>query len=206
MRAVVLEEHGGPEVLTVREVPDPEPGPEEVLVEVAATALNRADLLQRMGFYPGPPMDHEIPGMEFAGRVVGRWASGSSDVAEGDAVMGIVGGGAYAERLVTHQRQVMPVPASVSVGDAAAIPEVFITAWDALVRQGGHDHRLAGAGPRRCLGRRHGGHPDRRGGRRPDRGHRVGRQGRGLPVARRRPGRRLRRRRLRRGHPGLDRR
>lgn len=136
MRAVVLEEHGGPEVLTIREVPDPEPGPEEVLVDVAATALNRADLLQRMGFYPGPPMDHEIPGMEFAGVVTGVGAR-VEGVAEGAEVMGIVGGGAYAEQLVTHERQVMAVPDSVDLADAAAIPEVFITAWDALVRQGG---------------------------------------------------------------------
>ena len=70
MRAIVLEEHGGPEVLTMREVPDPVPGPGEVLVEVSATAVNRADLLQRMGLYPGPPMEHEIPGLEFAGTVV----------------------------------------------------------------------------------------------------------------------------------------
>jgi NADPH:quinone reductase len=136
MRAVVLEEYGDPEVLSVSEVPDPEPGPEEILVEVVATALNRADLLQRRGRYPGPPMDHEIPGMEFAGRVV---ATGERATAwsVGDQVMGIVGGGAYAERLVTHERQVMAVPSSVSLADAAAIPEVFITAWDALVRQGG---------------------------------------------------------------------
>jgi NADPH2:quinone reductase len=70
MRAVVLDEKGGPEVLRIREVPDPTPGPEEVLVEVISTAVNRADLLQRMGLYPGPPMAHEIPGLEFAGRVV----------------------------------------------------------------------------------------------------------------------------------------
>lgn len=69
MRAVVLESHGGPEVLTLRDVPDPSPGPDEVVVEVVATALNRADLLQRRGFYPGPPMSHEIPGMELSGRV-----------------------------------------------------------------------------------------------------------------------------------------
>lgn len=136
MRAVVLEEYGGPEVLTVRDVPEPEPGPDEVLVDVTATALNRADLLQRMGLYPGPPMEHEIPGMEFAGRVVGL-GTRVTEVAEGDEVMGIVGGGAYAERLTTHARQVMPVPASVPLADAAAVPEVFITAWDALVRQGG---------------------------------------------------------------------
>jgi putative PIG3 family NAD(P)H quinone oxidoreductase len=136
MRAVVVEEHGGPEVLVLREVPDPEPGPDEVLVDVVATALNRADLLQRMGLYPGPPMTHEIPGMEFAGRVVGRGGR-VTGLDDGAPIMGIVGGGSYAERLVTHCRQVLAVPPTVPLADAAAIPEVFITAWDALVRQGG---------------------------------------------------------------------
>jgi NADPH:quinone reductase len=136
MRAVVLREKGGPEVLGIEEVPDPVPGPEEVLVDVVATALNRADLLQRRGFYPGPPMEHEIPGMEFAGRVaavgprVAAWSVG-------DEVMGIVGGGAYAQRLTIHERQALPVPTSVPLDDAAAIPEVFLTAFDALVVQGG---------------------------------------------------------------------
>lgn len=136
MRAVVLTDHGGPEVLSVTEVPEPVPGPDEVLVEVAATALNRADLLQRRGRYPGPPMEHEIPGMELSGRVValGSRVAGWS---LGDAVMGIVGGGAYAERIAVHERQLVAVPSSVGLVDAAAIPEVFITAWDALVRQGG---------------------------------------------------------------------
>jgi NADPH:quinone reductase len=136
MRAIVLEEHGGPEVLTLREVPDPAPGPDEVLVDVSATAVNRADLLQRMGLYPGPPMPHEIPGLEFAGtiaqvggRVVGRRI--------GDRVMGIVGGGAYAERLVVHERQLMRVPEAVGLPEAGAVPEVFVTAYDALVLQGG---------------------------------------------------------------------
>lgn len=136
MRAVVLDSYGGPEVLTIRDVPDPTPGPEEIVVEVVATALNRADLMQRQGFYPGPPMEHEIPGMEFSGRVVGR-GERARLWSEGDEVMGIVGGGAYAERLVTHERQALPVPSSVAVVDAAAIPEVWITAWDALVVQGG---------------------------------------------------------------------
>lgn len=136
MRAVVLEEYGGPEVLTLRDVPDPVIGPEDIEVGIVATALNRADLLQRRGLYPGPQMDHEIPGMEFAGTVtrlgdqVSRWAVG-------DDVMGIVGGAAYAEKLAVHERQAMPVPLSVPVSDAAAIPEVFLTAFDALVAQGG---------------------------------------------------------------------
>ncbi|MFP4512216.1 MAG: NAD(P)H-quinone oxidoreductase [Acidimicrobiales bacterium] len=136
MRAVVLTEHGEPDVLTVAEVADPVPGPDEVLVDVAATALNRADLLQRRGRYPGPPMDHEIPGMELAGRVAAV-GSRARAWAVGDPVMGIVGGGAYAERIAVHERQLMPVPSTVGLTDAAAIPEVFITAWDALVRQGG---------------------------------------------------------------------
>jgi putative PIG3 family NAD(P)H quinone oxidoreductase len=136
MRAVVLESYGGPEVLVVRDVPAPEPGPDEVVVDVVSTALNRADLLQRMGLYPGPAMVHEIPGMELAGRVVAvgdratRWSIG-------DPVMGIVGGGAYAERIAVHERQLLPVPATLALEDAGAVPEVFITAWDALVLQGG---------------------------------------------------------------------
>jgi putative PIG3 family NAD(P)H quinone oxidoreductase len=136
MRAVVLRDHGDVDVLGIEEVPDPVPGPDEVLVDVVATALNRADLLQRMGFYPGPPAEHEIPGMEFAGRVA---AIGSrvQQVSVGQPVMGIVGGGAYAERLVTHERMTLPIPDAVPIEDAAAIPEVFITAFDALVAQGG---------------------------------------------------------------------
>jgi NADPH:quinone reductase len=136
MRAVVLDSHGGPEVLTLREVPDPVPGPDEVLVEVTATALNRADLLQRRGFYPGPPMEHEIPGLELAGRVsdIGRRVTAWS---VGDEVMGIVGGGAYAEMIAVHERQLLPVPAAVALADAGALCEVFITAFDALVVQGG---------------------------------------------------------------------
>lgn len=137
MRAVVLRSHGGPEVLGFEEIPTPQPGAEEILVQVRATCLNRADLLQRMGFYPNPyPSEYDVPGMEFAGTVVGagdrvcQWRIG-------DAVMGIVSGGAYAEQLVVHERQAMRVPGQVGVADAATIPEVFITAWDALVVQGG---------------------------------------------------------------------
>jgi NADPH2:quinone reductase len=136
MRAVVLESYGGTEVLQVCEVPDPVPGPDEVVVDVVATALNRADLLQRRGFYPGPPMPDEIPGMEFSGRVAALGERVGA-VGVGDAVMAIVGGGAYAERIAVHERQLMPVPVSVALADAAAIPEVFITAYDALVVQGG---------------------------------------------------------------------
>lgn len=138
MRAVVLHYHGGPEVLTVEDVPDPVPGADEVLVDIRATALNRADLLQRMGLYPDPRRGTgpEIPGLEFAGTVaqvgerVTLWRPG-------DEVMAIEAGGGYAERIATHERQLLAVPAAVPLDDAAAIPEVFLTAWDALVLQGG---------------------------------------------------------------------
>jgi len=137
MRAVVLHSHGGPEVLTIEAVADPAPGPDEVVVDVAATALNRADLLQRMGLYPDPRrLQPEIPGLEFAGtvRAVGARAAMWK---VGDRVMGIEAGGAYAEQVATHERQLLAVPAGVDLVDAAAIPEVFLTAWDALVLQGG---------------------------------------------------------------------
>ena len=136
MRAVVITGYGGPEVLQVMEVPEPLPGPGEVLVEVVSSALNRADLLQRMGLYPGPQMEHEVPGLEFAGRVsavgegVTRWS-------EGNEVMGITGGAAHAERLVVHADQAVRVPVGTPLEMAGALPEVFITAWDALVLQGG---------------------------------------------------------------------
>ena len=138
MRAVVLSAHGGPEVLTIVDTPAPVAGPEDIVVDVAATALNRADLLQRAGGYPqpGPRVGPEIPGLEFAGTVastgerVSMWKPG-------DAVMGIVGGGGYAEQVALHERQAVPVPAGIAVADAAAIPEVWMTAWDTLVLQGG---------------------------------------------------------------------
>jgi NADPH2:quinone reductase len=141
MRAIVLDGYGGPEVLTLREVADPVPGPDDLLVDVHHGALNRADVGQRTGGYPDPRRPKgdpspEIPGMEYAGRVaaVGDRVTGWQ---VGDAVMGIEAGGCYAERVVTHQRLALPVPDGLALADAAAVPEVFITAWDALVVQGG---------------------------------------------------------------------
>lgn len=137
MRAIVLRSHGGPEVLQFEDVASPIIGEQDILVTVAATALNRADLLQRLGFYPNPfPSGPEIPGLEFAGTVaaVGEKVTAWSI---GDRVMGITSGGAYAEQLAIHERQAMAVPSGMSLHDAAGIPEVFITAWDALVVQGG---------------------------------------------------------------------
>ncbi|HAF68525.1 MAG TPA: quinone oxidoreductase [Acidimicrobiaceae bacterium] len=137
MRAAVITEYGSEDVLNVQEVPDPAPGPDEVVVGVTASAMNRADLLQRAGLYPapGPKPEHEIPGLEYSGEIL---AVGSqvSDWSPGDVVMGIVSGGAMAERVVTHERMLQPVPSGIGVADAAAIPEVFMTAHDALVTQG----------------------------------------------------------------------
>ena len=136
MRAVVLTDHGGPEVLRIAETPAPAPGPDELLVSVVATALNRADVLQRMGRYPGPRSSVEIPGLEFAGHVA-RVGDRVAAFAPGDAVMGLVGAGGYAEQVAVHERMALRPPDGVAVADAAAIPEVWITAWDALVLQGG---------------------------------------------------------------------
>jgi NADPH:quinone reductase len=137
MRAVVISRFGGPEVLQVEERPVVEPGRGEVRVRVRATAVNRADLLQRLGRYPAPadaPAD--IPGLELAGEVeeVGPLVE---DLAVGDRVFGLAGGGTYAEQIVVHAHTVTKIPSGMSFTDAAAVPEVFITAWDAAVTQAG---------------------------------------------------------------------
>ena len=137
MRAVVLRSHGGPEVLTIEEVDDPTPGRDEIVVDVEHTAINRADILQRMGLYPDPRRTAiEIPGLEYSG-VVSALGADVVGWSVGDRAMGIEAGGCYADKVVTHARQALPVPPAVVSADAAAIPEVFLTAWDALVVQGG---------------------------------------------------------------------
>jgi len=133
----VIPEYGGPEVLVVADVPQPVAGPDDLLVSVHHTAVNRADTLQRQGGYPDPVRrSHEIPGLEYAGTVaaVGERVTGWQ---VGDPVMGIESGACYAEYVVTHHRQALVPPDGVPLADAAAIPEVFLTAWDALVVQGG---------------------------------------------------------------------
>lgn len=134
VRTVALE---GPSGLRIEQVPSPTPGPEELLVRVRATALNRADLLQTMGFYPAPPgAPADIPGLEYAGEVAATGAR-VRRFKVGDRVMGLVAGGAWAEQLVTHEREAMAIPAALSYSDAAAVPEAFATAYDALVTQAG---------------------------------------------------------------------
>ena len=136
MRAAVITEPGGPEVLKIMEVDDPIPGPEDVLIDVKATALNRADMLQRQGGYPAPPgSPSDIPGLEFAGIVLeaGERVMG---MAKGDRVCGLLGGGGYASRTVTHHRMAIPIPDGWDFVQAAATPEVFFTAYDALFNRG----------------------------------------------------------------------
>lgn len=131
MKAVEITRFGGPEVLEIRDVPAPEPGPEEVLVHVRSTALNRADLLQRQGGYAPPPGASHIPGLEFAGEVV-ECGANAHRWRKGDRVMGIVGGGAHAELLTAHEDAVAAVSLNLDWPAAGAVPEVFITAFDAL--------------------------------------------------------------------------
>lgn len=135
MRAAVITEPGGPEVFAIQELPDPAYGPDEVLVAVHATALNRADLMQRRGRYPGPPgTRNDIPGLEMAGVIeaVGERVAGWQP---GDRVMALLGGMGYASHVAVHERMLMPVPANLDLVQAASIPEVFLTAYDALFRQ-----------------------------------------------------------------------
>ncbi len=137
MRAIAISKFGGPDVLTVVDRPVPEPARGEVRVRVRATAINRADLLQRMGAYPAPAdSPPDIPGLEFAGEV-DALGEGATRFAVGDRVFGLVGGGAYAEALVTHERALAAIPDGVGFEEAAAIPEAFITAHDAMVAQAG---------------------------------------------------------------------
>jgi NADPH2:quinone reductase len=138
MKAVVITRPGGPEVLEVREVPAPEPRGDQVRVRVRACGLNRADLLQRRGSYPAPAgVPADVPGLEFAGEVDALGPNCVGPLREGDRVFGIVGGGAQAEYVVTHERAAVPIPENLDFEHAAAVPEVFITAHDALETQAG---------------------------------------------------------------------
>lgn len=137
MKAAISVNGEGPQGVRFTEVDSPVPGPDEVRIKVHATALNRADLMQTMGLYPAPAgAPAEIPGLEYAGEIaavgarVQRWKVG-------ERVMGLVAGGAWAEELVAHEREVMPMPAGMTFAHAAALPEAFATAFDALVLQGG---------------------------------------------------------------------
>jgi putative PIG3 family NAD(P)H quinone oxidoreductase len=132
MRAVVATEPGGPEVLTVTDLDDPAPGPGEVVLDVAAAGLNRADLLQRQGFYPPPPGASEVIGMECSGTVAAL-GEGVTGWSVGDEVCALLAGGGYAEKVAVPAGQLMPLPAGVGLVEAAALPEVACTVWSNLV-------------------------------------------------------------------------
>jgi putative PIG3 family NAD(P)H quinone oxidoreductase len=136
MYAIIAREPGEPDVLEWTEVPDPEPRDGEVLIEVAASAVNRADLLQRKGFYPPPPGASEIIGMECSGRIAAVGA-GAEGWTVGDEVCALLAGGGYAQKVAVPARQVLPVPDGVDVVDAAGLPEVACTVWSNLVGAAG---------------------------------------------------------------------
>ena len=143
MRAVIVSEPGGPEVLTVSELDDPTPGPGEVVLDLAATAVNRADTLQRQGLYPPPPGASEVLGLECSGTVsavgdgVERWQVG-------DEACALLAGGGYATKVLVPAGQLMPVPGGVDLVHAAALPEVACTVWSNVFM-------LAGLQPKETL-------------------------------------------------------
>jgi putative PIG3 family NAD(P)H quinone oxidoreductase len=137
MKAVFFAGKGGPEVIEVRELPDPRPARGEVVVRVRAAGLNRADLLQRRGLYPPPHgLREEVPGLELAGEVAAV-GEGVTAVKPGDRVMAIAGGEAQAELAVAHERMLVKVPPSLSLEGAGATMEAFVTSHDALLTLGG---------------------------------------------------------------------
>lgn len=132
MRAIVITEPGGPDVLAWQEVPDPVAGPGEVLIDVAAAAVNRADVLQRQGLYPPPPGAPEWLGLECSGTVAAL-GPGVASLSVGDEVCCLLSGGGYAERVAVPAGQAMPIPAGVDLVTAAGLPEVACTVWSNLV-------------------------------------------------------------------------
>jgi putative PIG3 family NAD(P)H quinone oxidoreductase len=131
MKAILFDQAGGPEKLYLGEASDPVPGPDELLIKVAATALNRADLLQREGKYPPPPGASEILGLEISGSVIG-WGDKVTGFQQGDRICGLLPGGGYAEKVVLPAALALRLPEAMSFTDATAIPEVFLTAYQAL--------------------------------------------------------------------------
>lgn len=136
MRAARYTGAGGTEVIRFDAVAMPDVGPRQVLVRVRAAGLNRADIVQRRGQYPAPPgWPADIPGLEYAGEVAALGA-GVTQWRAGDRVMGLVGGGAMAEYVAVHEDEALPVPDALGLEEAAAVPEAFLTAWDALTVRG----------------------------------------------------------------------
>lgn len=129
MKAISFEQPGAAEVLHLVDAPEPEMGPEDVRIRVTATAVNRADLNQRMGFYPPPPGASEILGLECSGEVIEKGASVPDRFSVGDEVMALLPGGGYAEQVTAHYGSVMPVPGGLDLVQAAGLPEVYLTVF-----------------------------------------------------------------------------
>src|SRR5437660_3184742 len=135
MTAVAVREPGGPDVLVAQTRPPPAPGPGEVLVKVAAAGVNRPDVMQRQGLYPPPEGASEIPGLEIAGEVVAL-GKGATRFKPGDKVTALVAGGGYAQFCPVHESNALPVPGSLALLEAAAIPETFFTVWHNVFERG----------------------------------------------------------------------
>jgi putative PIG3 family NAD(P)H quinone oxidoreductase len=139
MRIISITEPGGPEVLQLADAPTPEPGPGEVLIKVAASGVNRADIVQRQGFYPPPPGASPVPGLEAAGEIVAvgeavsLWQSG-------DRVCALLSGGGYADHAVAAAEECLPIPESLSPQQAAALPETVLTVWSNVIDRAGLKH------------------------------------------------------------------
>jgi NADPH2:quinone reductase len=135
MTAIGIPKPGGPDALVPEQRPVPKPGPNEILIKVAAAGVNRPDVAQRTGNYPPPPGASDIPGLEIAGEVVALGA-GAARFKVGDKVMALVAGGGYAEYCTAHETHALPVPSSLSMNEAAAIPETFFTVWHNVFERG----------------------------------------------------------------------
>src|SRR6516164_10687182 len=135
MTAIAIRAPGGPDVLIPEERDVPRPAAHEVLVQVAAAGVNRPDVMQRQGLYPPPPGATDIPGLEIAGEVVAL-GSGSERWKIGDRVMALVVGGGYAQYCAAHETHALPVPSSLTLTEAAAVPETFFTVWHNAFQRG----------------------------------------------------------------------
>jgi NADPH2:quinone reductase len=136
MTAIGIPKPGGPEALIAEQRPVPKPGPREILIKVAAAGVNRPDVAQRTGNYPPPPGASDIPGLEIAGEVVAL-GEGASAFKLGDRVMALVAGGGYAQYCTAHESHCLPIPASLTMIEAAAVPETFFTVWHNVFERGG---------------------------------------------------------------------
>ena len=136
MTAIAISKPGGPEVLVPEQRPVPKPGPNEILIKVAAAGVNRPDVLQRLGLYPVPPGASDLPGLEISGEVVAL-GDGVTKRKIGDKVMSLVAGGGYAEYCITHETHAMSVPKGLSMTEAGAIAETLMTVWHNVFERGG---------------------------------------------------------------------